>query len=164
MKKKLFFAFVLMGTNFVSIYAQSFQPTVIGSSGTFATSLSGSMSWTVGEVMTETYSPTNNFFTQGFHQPFPLLATIITNPVVPNIVVYPNPITDNLIIDLSNQKGNFNIEIFDMQGKLLRTETFSSGNTLINISFHEFANGTYLLNIINFNTNIFSSYKINKSE
>ncbi len=49
--------------------AQSFARDVIGSAGTFATSASGSMAWTIGEVMMETYSSTSNFFTQGFHQP-----------------------------------------------------------------------------------------------
>lgn len=52
-----------------NLYAQSFSLEVIGSAGTFATSASGSMAWTIGEVMTETYSSTDNFFTQGFHQP-----------------------------------------------------------------------------------------------
>ena len=27
------------------------------------------MAWTIGEVMTETYTSADNFFTQGFHQP-----------------------------------------------------------------------------------------------
>lgn len=61
----LFFAFVRAG----SLYAQSFSPDVIGSAGNFTTSQSGSMAWTIGEVMIETYSSNNNFFTQGFHQP-----------------------------------------------------------------------------------------------
>src|ERR1035437_11096031 len=52
-----------------SLYAQSFATDVIGSAGTFATSTGGSMAWTIGEVMIETYSSSNKFFTQGFHQP-----------------------------------------------------------------------------------------------
>src|ERR1035437_8766728 len=52
-----------------SLCAQSFATDVIGSAGTFATSTGGSMAWTIGEVMIETYSSSNKFFTQGFHQP-----------------------------------------------------------------------------------------------
>ncbi len=52
-----------------SLCAQTFATDVIGSAGTFATSTGGSMAWTIGEVMIETYSSSVNFFTQGFHQP-----------------------------------------------------------------------------------------------
>lgn len=54
----------------LSTVAQSFSQYVIGSAGTFATSPQGSMSWTIGEVVIETYSSSSNhFLTQGFHQP-----------------------------------------------------------------------------------------------
>lgn len=72
----------LIGISFAFMYqnanAQSFEREVIGSAGTFATSPYGSMEWTIGEVMTETYGSNGNFFTQGFHQPNAL--EIITKP------------------------------------------------------------------------------------
>ena len=49
--------------------SQSLARDVIGSAGMYITSADGSMAWTIGEVMTDTYSSANNFFTQGFHQP-----------------------------------------------------------------------------------------------
>lgn len=49
--------------------AQSIAMDVIGSAGTYVSAPGGSMAWTIGEVTIETYSSTNNFFTQGFHQP-----------------------------------------------------------------------------------------------
>lgn len=49
--------------------AQSLSLEVVGSSGTYATSQYGSMAWTIGEVMTETYPSSEHYFTQGFHQP-----------------------------------------------------------------------------------------------
>ena len=69
--KKTYLSFISITLAFVfqNANAQSFARDVIGSAGTFVTSASGSMAWTIGEVMTETYSSSGNFFTQGFHQP-----------------------------------------------------------------------------------------------
>ncbi|MDP3929972.1 MAG: gliding motility-associated C-terminal domain-containing protein [Bacteroidota bacterium] len=69
--KKTFLSFICISFAFTfqNLKAQSFAREVIGSAGTFATSAYGSMEWTVGEVMTETYASNGNFFTQGFHQP-----------------------------------------------------------------------------------------------
>ncbi len=63
------FLFLFFGTIVNTASAQSFATDVIGSAGTFAAAPGGSMAWTIGEVTIETYSSSNNFFTQGFHQP-----------------------------------------------------------------------------------------------
>ncbi len=49
--------------------AQSLSRTVVGSQGNYFWSPTVSVAWTVGEVMSETYAPSNYFLTQGFHQP-----------------------------------------------------------------------------------------------
>ncbi len=149
---------------FLNSHAQSFSPDVIGSAGTFATSSSGSMSWTIGEVMTETYSSSGNFFTQGFHQPDTSTLTIVSNPVSQNIGIYPNPVVDFLIIDLSLTSGEYILEIFDMQGQLIRKELVPSSEKRTLLSFHEFANGIYLINLIHKESQTRTSYKINKAE
>lgn len=63
------FLFSFWKTGTEQLHAQSFSQEVIGSAGMFTASANGSMTWTIGEVMIETYSSTDNFFTQGFHQP-----------------------------------------------------------------------------------------------
>ncbi len=56
---------------FIGIYSrgQMLGRTVIGSQGDFFSSPLVSVAWTVGEVMSETYAPSNYFLTQGFQQP-----------------------------------------------------------------------------------------------
>lgn len=49
--------------------AQSLQPTVISSQGGFYSSATANVAWTLGEVISETYSTPYNILTQGFHQP-----------------------------------------------------------------------------------------------
>lgn len=84
MKKNfLLFLCILFAIAFQTANAQSFVREVIGSAGAFATSPNGSMEWTIGEVMTETYDGSNNFFTQGFHQPDVKEIVIIVNLFIP---------------------------------------------------------------------------------
>lgn len=144
--------------------AQSFTPDVIGSAGVFSTSAGGSMSWTIGEVMMETYSSGNNFLTQGFHQPDTSFVISVSNPTLQNISIFPNPVVDNLVIDLSHVSGSYVLEIFDMYGQIIRKEFIPTDQKQLFLSFREFANGMYLLNIINREFHSRISYKINKAE
>jgi len=154
----IFIAFICKGVN-----AQSFTPDVIGSAGTFATSASGSMSWTIGEVMTETYSSANNFFTQGFHQPDTSAVVAVTNLSMENISIFPNPVFDNLTIDFSKASGNFAIELFDALGnRIIGEKNIPANTTLHKLSIAPLAEGIYFLNIINTDSNNRQSYKINK--
>ena len=67
MKKLFLILMVLVLYNICQ--AQSLARTVIGSQGGYYSSSTLSVAWTVGEVMSETYAPSNYFLTQGFHQP-----------------------------------------------------------------------------------------------
>lgn len=173
MKKNTLFAFpvflfiLFAPSAFTRISAQSFSSEVIGTAGTFAQSSSGSMSWIIGEVITDSYFSADNFFTQGFHQPDNPFAIPVINNSDWNISIYPNPTIDNAVIDFSASSGDCLLEIFDMQGQLLRKELISesfSGHKKVAISFFEFANGIYLLNITDKKSNTKNSYKISKSE
>lgn len=163
-KKNLALSCAALLLFFQNTNAQSFTPDVISTAGTFATSPSGSMSWTIGEVMTETYSSANNFFTQGFHQPDTSFVISVSNQSSQNVSIYPNPVITNLIIDFSGTSNDHSIYIYDMLGNVLRKEFISENQKQVNISFREFANGVYLLNILNTGTNYKVSYKINKAE
>jgi hypothetical protein len=143
--------------------AQSFAPDVIGSAGTYVSTASGSMSWTIGEAITETGSSVNNFFTQGFQQPDSLIVTGILPVNETKISVYPNPVVNNLIVSLPASSGNYSVEVYDMQGQLLQRENIeSSTGQSFDISFAGLSNGIYLVNIIHAETHLMNSYKINK--
>ena len=163
MKKTLLLFLFTVTVNISGTTAQSFTPDVIASAGIFATSAEGSMSWTIGETMTETYSPGSNFFTQGFHQPDLLLITAIQSYTENTISVFPNPVVDNLFIRFSVSSASYTIDIFDVQGNLVKKEIVTP-NTSDNyrISFEDLSNGMYLIRIINTANNSINSYKVNK--
>lgn len=53
--------------------AQSLSPVVVSSSGDHFQATNGSVSWTLGELVTETYASTNIVLTQGFQQPYQMV-------------------------------------------------------------------------------------------
>jgi hypothetical protein len=55
--------------------AQSLSPTVVASSGDYFTGTNASLSWTLGEIATETFTSGNYILTQGFQQPFGISIT-----------------------------------------------------------------------------------------
>lgn len=60
---------IIGGLLTVGVIAQSTSPEVIASSGDYYESANASLSWTMGELATETYSSGVNTLTQGFQQP-----------------------------------------------------------------------------------------------
>jgi hypothetical protein len=61
--------------------------------------------------------------------------------------VYPNPITENSIIDLSNFKGMVTIKILNSQGALIKE--YKSAGSYLNLSNNDFCSGLYFIAISN---------------
>lgn len=66
MKKQLFLSYSLISS--LVLFGQSLEPDVISSSGDYFKIQSGSITWTLGEIATETYNSGNIILTQGFQQ------------------------------------------------------------------------------------------------
>ncbi|HLP52552.1 MAG TPA: T9SS type A sorting domain-containing protein [Chitinophagales bacterium] len=67
-----------------------------------------------------------------------------------NVKVFPNPITNNLSIELSLEKeGNVLTEVFSLAGVLIKRQelTGQQGDLKYSVDFNEHANGMYLLRI-----------------
>jgi hypothetical protein len=64
------------------------------------------------------------------------------------VTIYPNPVSDNLIVDLSTVANeDITIEIYDLSGKLLVTEANQKGS-LISIDISELSNGLYQIKLL----------------
>jgi hypothetical protein len=127
-------------------FSQSLSNEVIASTGNYATSASGSLSQTSGEAVVATLQDGQSMLTQGFQQPFTLTVGIQNQDEMGAIKVYPNPVTDLLNIDLSEEWSGSTIQLFDATAKLV----FSSKNNagLCKLQFAGLANGHYELRII----------------
>jgi hypothetical protein len=120
---------------------------VISPAGTHATGPGIALSWTVGEPVIGTISNGSYTLTQGFHQSR-LSSTATDDIVIPglSLVVYPNPLTDLLMIRID--EGDFSLlqySLFDLEGKILISNKISKNPAQINME--TFAAGKYLLHI-----------------
>ena len=143
-------------------HAQSVNPDVIGTAGDFFTSAGGQVQWTIGEVMIETYASSNNFVTQGFHQPdYGVLTAVTVIHHSTTILLYPIPATDQVSVSFGNASGNYSVELFDLLGKSISTTTISMAqNNTGTFSVKELANGTYFAKITEGTKGTSESFKI----
>jgi len=138
--------------------AQSLSHSVIGATGAEFTSANGSLSWTLGETMTETYQKTNGIFTQGFQQP-----NSSKKETRVGIFVYPNPTPDYLFVE-PNEAGEFQFEIFNLNGQTLinKKSVLNTATQIHRIDLLDFRAALYFLRVTNRTTGKSSIYKIIK--
>ena len=162
-KRPLLTLFFLLGLiSSKEVFSQSLEPTVIASDGGFAVVASGTIAWTLGETVTETFSSANNILTQGFHQPSMINVNGIGNNTIPGMSVYPNPAAESININLTHlPQDNYTIELFDILGNKV-SEMNVSGNGIIFFPLTQFANGVYMLSVSS--AGFSQSYKVIKSE
>lgn len=137
----IFFAGVLNSNS------QTISPELISPAGDhFSKNGVGSLSWSIGEVVTETLTNGSLIITQGFHQTYKPTSSNVNVPLF-EAKVYPNPTSDWINVK-SKIGGVCLIKIIDTHGKLaLPVINSNQSNNMINLS--DLSSGTYILQIIN---------------
>ena len=165
MKKTLLIIGCVVGS-FVVAKAQSVSPDVIASAGEFYSNASGSISWTLGEPMGETYTSANNILTQGFQQPWDFGTGITSGSVPVNADVFPNPTADEVHLQFgNNSNGQYVIDVYNTLGQQLSTSQYAatpSAQTTVSLAAYE--NGVYFITVRKIDGTETSTFKITKSE
>ena len=80
------------------------------------------------------------------------------------IKIYPNPATDNLLINIaSNVPESMQITIFDQLGRIIRTSNLNyDGNSTINLDVSALQNGVYMVSVQNINSRFVKNFKVFK--
>jgi hypothetical protein len=131
--------------------AQVLTPELISSGGDFFTASNGSLSWSFGEPVTETYKTSSVVLTQGFQQPGYNVTAIDDKSISSQfrINVYPNPASDYLNIEMHQDKQTMVIEIYDLFGrKVLSENPVILNNSTYQVNMAGLAKGNYLLVIL----------------
>lgn len=104
------------------------------------------ISWTVGEPVIETISSDSHILTQGFHQTA-LTVTPVNEMVISSLElkVYPNPASENVIIQLNKLDNDPLFSLFTISGQLLVRKSILESETCINLK--NYSSGSYLLKI-----------------
>ncbi len=162
MKQLIFlFSFLTIGT---IVNAQTADQNVIGSAGGYDTTNNIKVSWTVGEVVTETATNDNNTLTQGFQQTNLTITQIKENLINTenfSINIYPNPAVHSVSMEVTAEsvKG-LKYELNDNKGKLLLKGKFS--DKLEKIDFTNYQPSIYYIRIYNDKGTFTDTYKVVK--
>ena len=112
---------------------------VVGSAGTSFTSTFGSVSWTIGEVIIDTYSSPTFFLTQGFHQPERLVLSVTDFFIPEGFSPNDDGINDLFVIRGIEKFPNNFIQIYNRWGnKVYEMNSYTNkwdGKSTIGITF-----------------------------
>jgi hypothetical protein len=136
---------------------------VISSSGETNVVNSVTLSWTLGEIVTETgyRAPGESSLTQGFQQGKLTVTAIPENEISAlNLSVLPNPTFDYINLVTEDITG-LEFQLFDLTSKLIIREKLQGKNTKIDLT--TYPAGSYLL-IITKNNQKAESFQIIKTK
>ncbi|MBP0903490.1 T9SS type A sorting domain-containing protein [Mariniflexile gromovii] len=121
-----------------------------------ASSNSGSVSYTVGQLLFNTNYVSNGSITNGIQLPFEIYNVLGLKEFrgkSMNLYVYPNPTTDFFILKVDNDFNNeLSYQIFDTSGRLLSNKKVLVNETKIEV--RDFVTATYFLKIYQKNREI----------
>ena len=161
---KYLFALLFVPAAFCA-QAQTLTPQVQASSGDFYTGAGTTLSWTLGEAVTETYSNASNSLTQGFQQPDLTITKVEEANALVNINVFPNPSAHQVNVELtSTAASKMQLELFDINGKQVHSQQadVSAGKQKLSMNISSLAAGQYILKVRDTEKQTQSTYKIQK--
>lgn len=147
----------------INAFSQSISPELITTSGDNFKNSNVELDWSIGEIMIETYSNTENSLTQGFHQSKYDVTTSVDeiSGIDFKIKIFPNPTSDLINLQIiGNINQNLTYELIDLQGKVLIKNSVNKTKKQINMS--RFSQNMYLLKITTENGKQVSIFKIQK--
>jgi len=148
----LFVSVVLLAGQLAMAQSVQLAPTVIASAGNYSEAGGLSLSWTLGEVAVTTLSQGDLVLTQGFQQSFTEDVGFSMDPILWQIIAYPNPVRDALRIQFDvPDPSDFMVEIQDASGRLLSQEQYSQVHPgdVIPVEMSSFSEGVYFFRISN---------------
>ncbi|WP_339623324.1 T9SS type A sorting domain-containing protein [uncultured Winogradskyella sp.] len=134
----------------------------VTASGGDAIGNGGSMAYSLGQVVDQTYFTNAFSLAQGVQQVYTISTLNIATPDLKGLLTaYPNPTTHSITLNLKEfDAQNWSYELVDLQGRLLKTGATADGQTRINMSKNLPA--TYLLIIRDQNKTRVQTFKIIK--
>ena len=134
----------------------------INTAGSNATGNGGTVSYTIGQISYNTDLGTNGSVSQGVQQAFEIfdLSTEELTETNFSAVIYPNPTTEYLTIEVKNLEFSLlNIQIFDSLGRVLQNKNTKDQKIVLDMK--NLPSSTYYIKI-ELDNKILKSYKIIK--
>lgn len=144
--KKLKLSAILLVLGLTGLQAQEAIPTSSGN----ASGSGGFVSYSVGQIVYQTKTGTNGTVAEGVQQPFEI--SVVTGfeeikGIDLLISAYPNPTIDNITLRIDkNELSNLSYQLYDINGKLLKTKKITDEVTTIDFLNNE--PSTYFVKVI----------------
>ena len=146
------------------VMGQSIDRSVISPSGNNYESSFGTISWTLGEMATETYTQDNLVLTQGFHQSYLNVSSLEDNRMIlSKVSVYPNPTSQFIRVEIEKPNGAYSISITNDAGQMMLNARLEENETTKQLDLSGFADGLYIITITTLKSKEMDSYKIIKN-
>ena len=144
----------------LSVMGLSAQSVIVPFGGD-ATDGSVTVSYTVGQVAVQANSDGGTTIYEGVQQPYEIQIIGIDNypGIVLNAIVYPNPTVGNVQLTMNNVQLEGEVNVFDMNGKLLFVKKIEGEST--EIPMVNLAAGTYFVNVVS-GTQVLKTFKVIK--
>jgi len=146
------------------VNSQSLSPYVLATSGDVAMVTVGSVSWTIGEPISENYFITGNAVTTGFHQPDVGITYVVTQTTQAGILPYPNPASERINANLGDlPPGEYLFTLINMNGEEIAAQKFNNthDDPIFSFSLQDFSNGLYILRVVSHDNKINTLTKFN---
>jgi hypothetical protein len=139
MKKNLLMGCAIL----VSTYSISQENTV--STGGDGTGSGGTFSYSIGQIDYHNTSGTLNI-SEGVQQPHEYYSQVgLTDLNNVATSIYPNPASEEIIIELNSYQTSLEYDLYDAKGKLVKRNSIMGLKTIVPIQ--ELSSGTYILEI-----------------
>ena len=121
----------------------------VTTSGGNASAVSGSISYTIGQIDYESVTGSNGNVSQGVQQPFEVFIVLANNNFSYSFsgMLAPNPATESTILSLGDDFTSFNnmqFDLTDITGKVLKKGTINAKETIVDVA--TLAEACYFLN------------------
>ena len=108
------------------------------------------MSYTIGQMLYQTYSGNTGSVAQGVQQPFEISDRRVgiheAKDISLAVSAYPNPATDHLILKADNiDLSELTFELIDLNGRILKNGRITSNETIIDMN--DLAPSGYFLHV-----------------
>jgi len=133
---------------------------VIAPQGESYSNSSGEIQMTIGEPIISTFENGTNGLTQGLHQTNLIISSIEDFAEEFDVSIYPNPVMNQLTIKLTNVKEGYQIEMVDINGKLVKTQSIFNEENQVDVT--NLAAGVYILMLKDKQGQYLKTYQIHK--
>lgn len=146
---------ILLSLPVTLLIGQNSDQQITSAQGDFSRGTSMTITWTIGDLVTESAVNEQGILTQGFQQPALQVRAIESDvPVNPietrdavqfDAHVFPNPVGAHLNVEVQNATEEYELSLFDSSGKLIMSN--KSRNSLEVLQFNDLPSAQYTLKI-----------------